>query len=75
MQLEILHHVLCRNLRGLFLKNTVINKLWKLLRFDFNVTFQILQYNIDVQIGEHINSIVKEGQGNVHVGPEGFGGV
>lgn len=35
--------------------------------------FLILQYNIDVQIGEHVSSVVKEGQGNVPVGPEGFG--
>jgi hypothetical protein len=30
---------------------------------------------MDVQIGECISSIVKEGHGNVLVGPEDFGGV
>jgi len=64
VQLEILHHVPCRNLRVLFKKNAAIGKLWRQLRFAFNVIFQILQYStrIDVKIGEHISSIVKEGQ-------------
>jgi hypothetical protein len=45
------------------------------LRLAFNDTFRILQYNMDVQIGECISSIVKEGHGNVLVGPEDLGGV
>jgi hypothetical protein len=45
------------------------------LRFAFNDIFRILQYNMDVQVGECISSIVKEGQGDVLVGSEGLGGV
>jgi hypothetical protein len=76
VQLEISYHVPCRNLKRIVKKkNTAIGKLWKQLRFAFNVIFQILQYIIDVQIGEHISSIVKDGQGNVPVDPEGYGGV
>jgi len=37
--------------------------LWKQLRVAFNVIFRILQYNIDIQIGERVSSIAKEGQG------------
>ena len=49
--------------KRIVLKNTTIGKLWKQLRVAFNVIFRILQYNIDIQIGERVSSIAKEGQG------------